>query len=756
MWVYNLFPKILNMSLTASIVIVIVLLARRLLRRAPKLFSYVLWAVVLFRLICPVSPSTSFSLFRVIDAPVTTAGSMEYIPVDIVHMENPAVDLPVPGVSEFINNNLPQGEEQLVADPLEALLAIGTFIWISGIVIMILYSIFTLIRLHRKLVGVGRLRDNIFLADHIASPFVMGLIHPKIYLPSGISEEEQTYIIEHEKTHIRRGDHIVKCVAYFALMIHWFNPLVWLAFILAGKDMEMSCDEAVMKKLGGDIRADYSTSLLSLATGERIIAGTPLAFGEGNTKGRIKNVMHYKKPTFWVVIAAFICVISLVVVLASNPRQSYLDILGANYQVEEILYDAPQYSFTYTEETAPLYSITADYSLYEKAITADYSLSKKADTEWISKGGMIPVEYSRQELYALFTHLTDKAKKQLDKVDTIYRVDTGDKNQSFYLVMQTDSGDVLIAMGYDTTDLSLVRWLYRVKQVSDSYDLNYLELSIKSYLGGKVDVESFSLYETDTSPAFLIIGFLSDGSSDKSDLGFATFRFMEGRFLLTQCYVYSDAAIKGNKIYYAEHPAIANTNGAKSDETTYDVILSCNKDLVSITRIIDGTEEITETVSVNPSMTLFRWVDEADTDHKDKEHTVEHHFYDEYGGEIIYDVPKGSGISVFDGETELIPQWYETGFDYNYDAIPTIYVSTGQENLLIEVNSMDIGELTVSEDYYKRSSYGVSIKKESYTLKRDADNYFVLALPNVQSTENESIYFVRYRNGVYVFRVAFK
>lgn len=320
MWIYTLFPQILNMSITASIVIVFVLLARLLLKKTPKAFSYALWAVVLFRLLCPVSISSNLSLLNVFDAPFSEAGSVEYIPTDIVHTENPQVTIPVPGISEAINENLPQGEEQLGADPLETPMAVATFVWLIGMGALLLHSIISLIKLRRKLIGAVHLRHNVYLADHITSPFVMGLLRPKIYLPSTLTEQEQTYIIQHEQHHIRRFDPIIKILAFASLCVHWFNPLVWLAFVLSGKDMEMSCDEAVMKAMDSDIRAEYSTSLLSLATGRKNFAGTPLAFGEGDTRSRIKNVMKYKKPILLVSACTFFVVVIIGIGFITNPK----------------------------------------------------------------------------------------------------------------------------------------------------------------------------------------------------------------------------------------------------------------------------------------------------------------------------------------------------------------------------------------------------------------------------------------------------
>ncbi|MDY3282727.1 M56 family metallopeptidase [Dysosmobacter sp.] len=323
---YRLLPMVLNMSVTAGAAILFVLLARLLLKKAPKIFSYALWAVVLFRLLCPVSVATGFSLLGLLDAPVTEATAhtsvVEYVPRDVVHTRDPEVRLPVPGVNQSVNEALPRGQEQMAADPLEAPVVLATLAWMAGMGALAVYSAASLLRLRRRLVGAVPLRENLWLADGIGSPFVLGLLRPKIYLPSSLTEQEQSYIILHEQHHIRRGDHIVKALAFLALCVHWFNPLVWAAFVLSSRDMEMSCDEAVVKKLGESIRADYSASLLSLATGRRIIAGTPLAFGEGDTKGRIKNLLSWKKPRVWITVTAAAVCVAVAAACAGNPREA--------------------------------------------------------------------------------------------------------------------------------------------------------------------------------------------------------------------------------------------------------------------------------------------------------------------------------------------------------------------------------------------------------------------------------------------------
>ncbi len=324
MWCYTLFSIILNMSVTAGMVIVLVLLARLPLKKAPKVFSYVMWTVVLFRLICPVSFSTDFSLLGVFYSPTVTNSSITYIPTDIVHAANPQVDLPLSGISQAIHETLPQGDEQTVADPLEAPMAIATFLWLFGIAVMLAYSIVSVVILKKRLKSAQNTQGNIYEADNLKTPFVLGIFRPRIFIPEGLAAEEKSFIIRHEQTHIRRFDHIIKPVAFLVLSIHWFNPLVWISFILMGTDMELSCDERVIKEMGGEIKKAYSASLLSLTTGKRIINGSPLAFGEGNVGGRIKNVLNYKKPAFWVIAVAVIAVSVVSLGLLSNPRSDEL------------------------------------------------------------------------------------------------------------------------------------------------------------------------------------------------------------------------------------------------------------------------------------------------------------------------------------------------------------------------------------------------------------------------------------------------
>jgi len=323
--IIDFFPRLINMSAIASIVILFVLAARLILKRAPKIFSYALWAVVLIRLLVPIHIPSPISAI-----PVTqTTNSAEIIAA------LPALDFETPSDRQKNSFSLQQSIEKdtpyvHVSHSLEPATYLAAA-WMTGMGIMAIYSGLSYWKI-RKMVRVAvPLRDDIWIADDIKSPFVIGFLDPKIYLPDNLGEKEQEYIILHEQHHIRRFDHITKALAFLALAIHWFNPLVWVAFILACKDMEMSCDEAVIRKLGSDLRADYSASLLTLATGQRIIAGTPLAFGEGDTRGRIRNLSKWRQPVFMTVAMGIFVCLAAGVLLLTNPIEETGEEAGVTY-----------------------------------------------------------------------------------------------------------------------------------------------------------------------------------------------------------------------------------------------------------------------------------------------------------------------------------------------------------------------------------------------------------------------------------------
>lgn len=307
----GIFLTVLDMSLTASYAALAVMAARFFLRKAPKIFSYALWAVVLFRLLCPFTFESNISMI-----PVYT----ESIPENIVFEET----APYNGNSNIntVNNpaqsSLPPINPPASVNSTDIMAGIGAYVWIAGIIILLTYGVVSYFKLKTKLTTATLVNDNIFETDQISTPFVLGIIKPKIFLPVTISENELDYIIKHEQTHIKRYDYIIKPIAFLALTIHWFNPLIWISYFLMSRDMEMSCDESVVKSTNGDIRIKYSNTLLSLSIKQSRLL-IPLAFGESNVKSRIKNILNYKKPSFWIFAAAVVIVLIFVITLGTNP-----------------------------------------------------------------------------------------------------------------------------------------------------------------------------------------------------------------------------------------------------------------------------------------------------------------------------------------------------------------------------------------------------------------------------------------------------
>lgn len=339
----GLFLMVLSMSGTASLVILLVLFLRLFLRKAPRVFSYALWAAVLFRLLCPITfvspvgiiPSGMPVLLerrlevtdrlRVADhlgAPDSSGAANISSDPDTLVVAEQAAD--TGGITDSLEGRAAQS-----ATSPAGLLAIATAVWLCGAAGLLFYSLISLFQLQRRLVGSTPLAGErqVWLADHISSPFVLGLFRPRIFLPSDLPKEEREYILFHERTHIRRLDPCLRALAWLAVVIHWFNPLVWLAFYLAGRDMEISCDEAVLRNIGRDIRADYSSTLLRLSTGKRLPIG-PLAFGDSRLQSRIKHVLHYKKPALWVINLALITVLAAGTALATDRNAKMAGVSG--------------------------------------------------------------------------------------------------------------------------------------------------------------------------------------------------------------------------------------------------------------------------------------------------------------------------------------------------------------------------------------------------------------------------------------------
>lgn len=308
---------VVNLSVTGSVAIAAILLLRLVLQRAPRRFSYALWSVAAFRLLCPVSFSAVFSLFSLkLFSQAALRGDRQ----DVLDYMPAASPVPLqPAATPVPAGDWPAAVQAPGSGSSEWLVTMLFALWMTGIAVMLLYGVFSYLKVRRQVSGSVRQEGNIFATDRIATPFVLGFFRPRIFLPFRLPEQERSPILAHERCHIRSGDHLVKPLAYLVLAIHWFNPLVWLAFSLMLRDMEMRCDEAVLQTYGASIKQAYSRSLLALATHRRLAMASPLAFGESHVKARIQNILNFKKPRAWLALAVLLVCVAAIVVIAANP-----------------------------------------------------------------------------------------------------------------------------------------------------------------------------------------------------------------------------------------------------------------------------------------------------------------------------------------------------------------------------------------------------------------------------------------------------
>ena len=309
----DVFLKLVNLSISASWLILAVLVLRVVLRKAPKWVMPLLWGVVALRLVCLFSIESALSLIP----------SAETIPSEIVTETREPVLYEQATLDIVTNPTLPSAAEVPVGvsrQQAQVDFNIYSILWLAGMAALLVHALVSAGKLKRKLATAILLRDNIYESEFVDSPFVFGVVKPNIYLPMHMDEGTAAYVIAHERAHLARRDHWWKVLGYLVLALHWFNPLVWVAYILFCRDIELACDEKVVKGLDGAARADYSQALLSCAAPKRAVAACPLAFGEGNIKMRVKSALHYKKPAFWVAAAAVLAVVIVAVCFLTNPR----------------------------------------------------------------------------------------------------------------------------------------------------------------------------------------------------------------------------------------------------------------------------------------------------------------------------------------------------------------------------------------------------------------------------------------------------
>lgn len=331
----KLFTAVFNMSITAGCTAIAVITIRFLIRKAPKIFSYVLWLAVLIRLIFPFSFSSAISLLGLFKPNIdVSSGAIRYISYNAISSNTSAQKI------SNISNTTSLHTKNIISTNL---ISIASIIWVVFAAIFLLYSIISYIKIMQKVKTATLIKDNIFETDRISTPFLLGFIKPRIYVPLNLSKEELYYVTAHENVHIQRLDYLIKPFAFLVLIVHWFNPIIWLSFALMSKDMEMSCDESVVKSMGSDVRKSYSSSLLSLSIKRSGFAFSPIFFGESNVKSRIKNILNYKKLPFWGVICAIALVVLLIFALTSNPKLIKTSSTYLGYSIDTLMDNKTKY-----------------------------------------------------------------------------------------------------------------------------------------------------------------------------------------------------------------------------------------------------------------------------------------------------------------------------------------------------------------------------------------------------------------------------
>lgn len=309
----ELFLDIVNMSISAGWLVLAVLALRLILKKAPKWVNVLLWGIVAVRLICPFTIESALSLIP----------STETISPEIMMDWTPEISTGIEPLDQVVNPVIstsfaPQGMAS--ANPLQILIPVAANLWLLGVLILLIYTAISYLSLRHKLRTAVILRDNIFQCETVSSPFVLGILKPKIYLPYSMDGNNLNHVVAHEQAHIKRKDHWWKPLGFLLLTVYWFNPLMWLAYILLCRDIELACDEKVIAELGNEQRADYTQALVTCSVNRRMIAACPLAFGEVDVKERVKSVMNYKKPAFWIVVVAVIACVVVAVCFLTDPE----------------------------------------------------------------------------------------------------------------------------------------------------------------------------------------------------------------------------------------------------------------------------------------------------------------------------------------------------------------------------------------------------------------------------------------------------
>ena len=432
----GIFLKIVNMSISACWIVLAIILLRFVLKKAPKWINCVLWGLAGLRLVLPFSFESVFSL-------IPSAETITKVPDSPRPQINSGVSVIDNQINDYLQGNYFEGVTRPMGNfvDITTLLAI---VWIIGIVALLIYTLVSFLRLKRKIGTAVLLRDNIYQSEAVVSPFVLGVIKPKIYLPFNMNGQDMNHVIAHERAHIRRKDHFWKPLGFLILTLHWFNPVVWFGYILLCRDIELACDEKVVKELNNEQRADYSEALLACSVNRRMIAACPLAFGEVGVKDRIKSVLNYKKPAFWIIVVAIVVSITVAVCFLTNPVNT--SIYNSSYETGKCLYSYVVSADKETKSNELVFDITSDgkvYKIFGDGTTDELGVLKESD-------------YTAEELEAAIKN--QDAKLNIGNIKNAYELSDciflQKSNGTVYLVQFFSDGRIMSVFKLNRIDKS--------------------------------------------------------------------------------------------------------------------------------------------------------------------------------------------------------------------------------------------------------------------------------------------------------------
>ena len=465
----KLFLTVCNLAASAGWAVIAVMLIRLLLglpglRRIPRRYVCLLWAVVGLRLVFPFSPESVLSLIP----------SAEVLPQTILYDRTPEVTTGVPALNAVINESVMPSFTPNPGDsvnPMQVLTAVGSWVWIAGAVLMLVYMLASYLLLYRRMRFATRLagEDGVYESDAVSSPFVFGLIRPKIYLPYSMDAETRAHVIAHERAHLSRGDHFLKPFACLLLSVYWFHPLLWAAYILLCRDIESACDERAARDMTAAERKSYAAALVRCSVRTRQITACPLAFGETGVKRRVTAILDYRRPTLWVLIAAVVLCVVFAVCFGTNPTSLHGMTPMMEYDPAAVVYENGMFSYVQTVETAPSFCVDEDGVLWMR-----YPMEH---TRWVSIGTLKQYAPDKSAFRLLFEHNVNVDGTTVS-ADTLYRqckaawraeyIHPANGKEDYYTVMQRENGDILMLYSFRSADMDgtllpeIPRWIYKL------------------------------------------------------------------------------------------------------------------------------------------------------------------------------------------------------------------------------------------------------------------------------------------------------